>query len=438
MTVAAGHNQVDLALPAEVPIALLVPGVVDLIAAHNQGDAPEPVPHVWALSRVGQQRLDPASTLLDHDVRDGDLLLLTAADEAAPPPLFDDVVAAVAVDVGARSWTPIAARRTAAAVALVATAVGASALITDTGDVLGAVAAFAVATLFLAAGITAARIYDDRFAALTLCGCALAPAIAAGVLVVPGSAPWAQALLGTSTGAAAAATGLRFAGEGRRVFTAVIAAAGLLVPIELAGVLTDLSTRTLGAAAATAAMALLAAAPRLAILLAKIPLPPVPTPGRQPDDVDPGPAELAHRAGAARRYLTGLLAASALVATAGALGAIAISAGTDWPTILLALACAATLMFRGRGYAAAEHVIVLLTGGTVILLVGMFMFTPWVSFAAATTLAAAALACGFLAPTRTFTPPLRRAVELAEYACAAAIVPLACWATGLFALIRGL
>ena len=142
---------------------------------------------------------------------------------------------------------------------------------------------------------------------------------------------------------------MRFAGVGRWVFTAVIAAAGLLVPVELAGVLTDLPARTLGAAAAAAAMALLAAAPRLAILLAKIPLPPVPTPGPQPDVVDPGPAEIARRAAAARRHLTGLLAAAALVATAGALGAIAVSAGTDWPTILLALACAATLMFRGRG-----------------------------------------------------------------------------------------
>ena len=355
-------------------------------------------PREWALSRVGQPPLDPASTLLDHDVRDGELLLLTPADDTAPPPLFDDVVAAVAVDAGAKPWTPGAARRTAAAVALVATTVGAVSLVHQTGNVLAAVASFTVALLFLAAGISAARIYDDSFAALALSACALAPAIGAGVLVVPGPAPWAQALLGTATATAAAATGMRFAGVGRRVFTAVIAAAGLLVPVELAGVLTDLSARTLGAAAATAAMALLAAAPRLAILLAKIPLPPLPTPGPGPDDVDPGPGELARRAAAARCHLTGLLAASALVAAAGALGVIAVSAGTDWPTILLALACAATLMFRGRGYAAAEHVVVLLTGGTVILLAVMYQAPPPVSFATATALAATAIACGFLAP----------------------------------------
>jgi type VII secretion integral membrane protein EccD len=328
-------------------------------------------------------------------------------------------------------------------VALVAATIGAVSLLSQTGNVLAAVAAFAVAVLFLAAGIAAARIYDDSCAALALCACALAPAIVAGVLVIPGPAPWAQALLGTATAIAAAATAMRFAGVGRRVFTAVIAAAGLLAPVELAGVLTDLSARTLGAVAATAAMALLAAAPRLAILLAKIPLPPVPTPGPQPDVADPGPAEIARRATAARHHLTGLLAAAAAVATAGVLGALAlgvtaVSTGTDWPTILLALACAATLMLRGRGYATAEHVIVLLTGGTVILLATIHQAPPPVSFAVATTLAVAAVVCGFVAPTRTFTPPLRRAVELAEYACAAAIVPLACWATGLFALVRGL
>ena len=82
--------------------------------------------------------------------------------------------------------------------------------------------------------------------------------------------------------------------------------------------------------------------------------------------------------------------------------------------------------------------IVLLTGGTVILLAVMYQAPAPVSFAAATTLAVVAVVCGFLVPTRTFTPPLRRAVELAEYACAAAIIPLACWATGLFALVRGL
>ena len=59
-------------------------------------------------------------------------------------------------------------------------------------------------------------------------------------------------------------------------------------------------------------------------------------------------------------------------------------------------------------------------------------------FGAAMVIAVAALSMGILAPMHTFSPPLRRAVELIEYACVAAALPLVCWVGDLYSMLRGL
>ena len=69
-------------------------------------------------------------------------------------------------------------------------------------------------------------------------------------------------------------------------------------------------------------------------------------------------------------------------------------------------------------------------GGVIDLNVGAFV--------AALAATVAALIFGSLVPTRVFSPVLRRAAELVEYAAIAAVIPLACWVCGLYAAMRGL
>ncbi|WP_081592249.1 type VII secretion integral membrane protein EccD, partial [Nocardia otitidiscaviarum] len=144
------------------------------------------------------------------------------------------------------------------------------------------------------------------------------------------------------------------------------------------------------------------------------------------------------------RCLTGLVAATTLVTATGALAA-ADPAGTDVyrPGLALALVCAAVLMFRSRTYAGAAQAVPLVAGGAAIVLLilagaALRMQQPLLVFGAAMVVLSATLVLGMILPNQQATPPMRRAVELLEYAFVAAVIPLVFWVTQLFALVRGL
>src|SRR5262249_11194761 len=81
LAVQHGPHAVDLELPRDMPIGLLLPSIVDLVhrgavAADDAGD--------WQLSRVGHDRLDAATSLHDNAIHDGELLLLATSPTPAP------------------------------------------------------------------------------------------------------------------------------------------------------------------------------------------------------------------------------------------------------------------------------------------------------------------------------------------------------------------
>src|ERR1700742_1281341 len=76
-----GPRSVDLALPGDAPVGLLLPSIVDLVDQGGGADEGR----LWHLSSVGHGRLDDATTLRDNAIRDGDLLLLTTT--ALPTPV---------------------------------------------------------------------------------------------------------------------------------------------------------------------------------------------------------------------------------------------------------------------------------------------------------------------------------------------------------------
>lgn len=146
----------------------------------------------------------------------------------------------------------------------------------------------------------------------------------------------------------------------------------------------------------------------------------------------------------AREYRAGLVTATTVVVIAGAVAAVDPTADSPyWPGLAFALVCAVVLMFRSRTYAGAEQAVVLIAGGTAIVLLvligaALTQRQPLTIFGVALLLFAAALVLGILVPRQQATPPMRRAVELLEYAFVAAVVPLAFWVTDLYTLVRGL
>ncbi|GAB2626718.1 type VII secretion integral membrane protein EccD [Prescottella soli] len=465
LTIVAPHTQIDLALPNAVPVELLIPGIADLVRKHsaaNDFDAAEErtEPVRWTLSRLGTPPLSPALSLQEHGVLDGELLVFDSVEASPPPPLFDDIMYNVAVaDTGhTHPWTPRIARLTGSAIAIAATVAGSVALLQVDGSIqslVGAGCALLTLVLFLVAGAVGSRVYGDSGAAVTLGSAALPVAFASGMLLVPGDRGAPHVLLGLVMVGATAVLALRASGVGHTVFTATAAVSLFGSVAALAATLTDQPLRTVSALLAGAALTGLVVAPRMAMLLAKLPLPPVPAPGTSVDPAEDDPDDtrsvpsfesVAARADRARRFLTGLVCAMTLLTGFGVLAAAVPTSGSGiyWPGAALAVAAATVLMFRGRTFSAAEQAVPLICGGGAILVLlcaATAVAVPEAAlglFATAVLVVLGALALGILAPRKNFSPVQRRATELLDYAAIAAVVPLACWVSGLFSAIRGL
>ncbi|RMI31838.1 type VII secretion integral membrane protein EccD [Nocardia stercoris] len=466
VTVLAKHTQVDIAIPVDVPMALVIPSVVDMVAQHSRsndfdesGEQFEPAE--WVLSRIGQPPFSSSLSLGEHGVRDGELLMLTSADQVAPPPLFDDIMYNVAIADADhfRNWSPRTAQITGAIIAAAAVLTGCTGLLAAPDALVswipGSIAAF-LTLLLVVTGTVLGRMYGDRSTALVLGGCALATGFTAGMLLVPvhdNHFGWANLLLGSVFTGAIAVLAWRVSGVGSTLFIGAAAIAVFAVPAALVGLLTDQPNKAIGAVAAALGLGALSLAPRISMLLAELPLPPVPTPGTPIDPTEDDPDDhralptmdvLRAKADRARKYMAGLVGATTLVTAVGSLAAVDVTAKHPyWQGVALALVCAAALMFRSRTYAGAVEAIVLISGGALItlaVLVGA-AFTqqqPLAIFGAAMVILIAALVLGTVVPKQTATPPMRRAVELLEYAFVAAVVPLVFWVADLYSLVRSL
>ncbi|GEM32063.1 hypothetical protein NN3_30700 [Nocardia neocaledoniensis NBRC 108232] len=463
MTILAKHTQVDMAIPVDVPVALVIPSVVDMVAQHsrsndfdNDGERYEPAE--WVLARIGHPPFSNSLSLGEHGVRDGELLMLESASHTAPTPLFDDIMYNVAIADAEhyRSWTPKTARVTGSVLAAITMLVGCFGLLAAPDAlpfwVTGSLALL-VAILCVVAGTVLSRMYGDTAAALVLGGCALPTAFTAGMLLVPDHYSWAHLLLGATLFGATAVLAWRVTGVGLALFIGAATASVFAIPAALVGLLTEQPLKAIGAGVAALGLAGLSLSPRVSMLLAKLPLPPVPSPGTPIDPTEDDPDDhralptldaLRARSERARNYLAGLVTATTLVTVVGAL--LAVDAGADdpyWPGIALALVCAVVLMFRSRTYAGAEQAVVLIAGGASIVLlmligVSLEMRQPLVVFGAALAILIAALVIGLIVPNQSATPPMRRAVELLEYGFVAAVLPLVFWVAELYSLVRGL
>lgn len=471
LTILAARTQVDLAVPLNVPVALLIPGIVDMVVAHvrnNEFDTGDEQvePREWVLARVGSPPLSSTLSLGEQGVRDGELLMLESSDNTAPPPLFDDIMYNVAmVDADRyRRWSPTVARWIGSLLAVAATLAGCFALLWSSwkvdpdgsNHVLGAVVSAAFAVLLLGASVVLSRVYHDARTAVVLGACTLPTAFTAGVLFVPREWSWSQVLVGAAMTGALAVLAVRLTGVGLGLFTGAAMVSLFLLPAAVAGMFITEPNRVVFAVLAAAALGALGLAPRLSMVLARLPLPPVPTGGSAVDPAEADPTdlqampsfdELNAKARSARRFLAGLVGGATLLAVGGAVGSAA-PTGHDWtvywPGTVLALVIGIVLLFRGRTYANPEDAVALFGGGAVVLialLIGAGMVNEKYALAAfvvALVIGMIALAVGVAAPNHTATPPVRRTIELLEYGFVAAVLPLVCWVANLYSTMRGL
>ncbi|WP_461028507.1 type VII secretion integral membrane protein EccD, partial [Streptomyces sparsus] len=124
LTVRAPARTIDLAVPADVPVADLLPAVLGYA-----GDdlAEKGIEHGgWVLQRLGGLPLDEERTLDSYDLRDGETVYLRPRTEALPEVHLDDLVDGISTTMNGRphGWGPTAGRRTLCGVAVAALLAG--------------------------------------------------------------------------------------------------------------------------------------------------------------------------------------------------------------------------------------------------------------------------------------------------------------------------
>ena len=435
----AGPAAVDLVLPAAVPVATLIPSIVDVLeGAHGCDD-----PKRYQLSGLGASPFDRSTTLAQNDIRDGAVLVLSQSSTPPPAPRYDDVAEAVSatLDAPARPWSTPAYRVAGAVAASCLTCIGVLALTRNTFSTdaarhpgTGGVAALAGVAAVLGAAV-AHRAYRDPIAGLALGVIAIGFAAAAGFLAVPGAPGIANVLLAAMAAAVTSVMVMRAAGCAVVPLTAVSCVAMIIAVAALVGLMTAAPLQCIGSVSALTSLGLLGLAARVSIALAGL------SP-RLPPAVDAIESDVSAKAIRADAWLTSLLAAFASAAAIGAI--VTVLAGAPrLPCIAFAGITGAVLVLRARCID-GRRTLVFVTSGIVTLATtfGVAAISApnhgtWV-VAATTIVAAAAMYLGFVAPALTLSPVARRGVELLEWLALLAMAPLTCWICGVYGAVRGL
>ncbi|ETA66384.1 type VII secretion integral membrane protein EccD [Haloechinothrix halophila] len=449
VTVVAPRTRIDVALPADVAVADILPLVVEMA---NERSADGGSSHGgWVLAKLGDAPLDPSRTLASLGVVDGDLLQLRKRNENPPPPLFDDVVDAIAEAKpdNFRPWTPETAKRAGHIAGGLALAVAAVALFMGgtlwggsglTAAIVGGIGAIGAVAL----GAVLAQAYNDPETGVVVAATGGLPlAFVSGFYTVPGVSMTANLLLGSVWVVIVAAASIMLIGHGISAFIAAATAGTLGAVTFLFALFIDQPPAGFASAAAAVSLGLISALPRATLLLAKLPSPVVPSSAEElkQDSAFPDFGIIERRTTVAHQYMTGLLVGCGAIV---AISAVIASSSATWYGIALAVAATLALLLRARTYANGSQAIALLTMGVLAsagIMIGWTMTADWSTrliwiFTILIVMAAGALVVGVIFPHQRFSPPLRRTVEIIEAICIAVVLPLALGVLGLYSELR--
>jgi type VII secretion integral membrane protein EccD len=424
VSVQHGPLTVDVALPSDAPVGVLLPSIVDLVGRDTVATLEG---RQWHLSRVGQGWLDETASLHDNAVRDGELLVVTTTSIPAPVLVAGDPCRAV-IDTADNDYAPTRVVATAAGAA--AALLGASALLWSgiaTHAMRHIVTAGIIAAATAVGAVAVRRAHHDSTVCVALSVIAVVFAALAGFLAVPGGPSTAGSLLAAAVACSTSVLLLRITRCGAICLTALATLAALTSAASACAVAWMWSVTTMGAALATLSLGTVGVAARLSIAAAGL----APAMSSSDDRAEEEPCAVK-----AHHMLTGLVFGSAGAATLGS-----VLVASEPKGAVLAAVVGLVLVLRTRTHIDPRRRIALVVGGAAAIAVScasVVVSTPgqanWVCVAS-TAVGVSVLVGGFGA---TANPVARRAVEVLEYLALAAVVPLACWAGGLYGLIRGL
>ncbi|MEU1285414.1 type VII secretion integral membrane protein EccD [Kitasatospora sp. NPDC005856] len=443
----------ELAVPADVPLADLLPAVLGHAGAEL---AEEGLEHGgWVLQRLGEEPLDEERTPEVLGLHDGDALYLRARHEALPEVHFDDLVDGVATGVNERgdTWRPALTRVLSLALALTALAAGWVLLALPGPAAPRETAAAAVAVLLLLGAASASRAMADAGAGAAL-GAAAVPYLALAALLLPhgpggsgggggGELLGARILAASSAGAGAAVLAVAAVGAAAPLFLGV-ALVALLGVVSGVLVLAGMTLAQLVAVVAVVAVLVGAFVPSLAFRLSGLRLPMLPRNADElQENIEPVPAAaVLPRALVADDYLMALHTAIGAVC-AVCLTVLPFSDGWAGPAEAGALSL--LLLLHGRAVGSIrQRLAVLLPGvlGGLVLVAraatGASTLDRLELLGALLALTAALLVAAWTVPGRRLLPYWGRIADILHTLSALALLPLALQACGVYHTLRGL
>lgn len=440
------HKVVELSVPADVPLADLLPTIIGYSGDGLDEEAVEA--GGWVLQRLGEEPPDEERTAEALGLRDGERLYLRLRRESLPEVHFDDIIDGVAAGLDRRgdTWHPALTHHLALGLAMLALAGGLVllALSGDIGPLRGVSAAVTGVLLLLGAG-SAARAVGDAGAGTAL-GAAAVPYVAlAGALLPSGDSDLTAARLLAGGSAAASASVLALAA----VACSAPLFLGLLITAVATAVAGALALAGLTAPETAGALAVLVVAlgtflPGFAFRLSGLRLPALPRTAEElQEDIEPYPAQdVVDRSAVADGYLTafhvvtGALCAACLTLIAPAPG---------WAPVALSCALSLLLILHARELGSRwQRLALVLPGsyGLALLTTGWALSlgpTGRLYLLAGLTATAAALAIvSWTVPGRRMLPYWGRAADLLHSLLALSMLPLALTEAGVFAWVRGL
>lgn len=455
ITVVGPDRKADLAVPPTTPVATLLPLLLQHTTSAQRAET-ELEDGAWVLQRLGQAPFDLTATPESLDWLEGEELYLRRAEDPLPELDFDDIAEGIATSINRRNdrWQPEYRRVMFLVLSVVAMGLIATVL-TRRGPVLPQVIAAGVigAAFFTAALVYARKVTDGAFSLLFGCGAAAFAALAASSAV--DGDPTGISLTGTAmlTGATAVAAVAALLLLAQRTVTPhlpyapmmMVAMTALVVTgILLLQVASGLSTARTSATAVVLVLAVLVAAPRVAVRLARLRGPQLPKTGADMSyDIEPDPSDVVRgRTDEADTYLTVSLVTAAIVLPV--LFHFVLQA-PGWPGYTYVAVVASAILLRARTFHGLWQRIALAFTGTVGYLMVIMKVSELLPYAWWWVLVAGVLALLVPLVLAAMRPWPRRMLPFWEYTATffdvgtgVAVLPILAQVLGLYAWARGL
>ncbi|WP_228002898.1 type VII secretion integral membrane protein EccD [Nocardia australiensis] len=477
--------QVDVVVPTKFTIETFIDDLLVVLASAIDDESVDftPPQGQWSLGRPGEPPIPRWRSLGDHEITDGAVLMLSVVESAEEfTPVVEDITDALAL-INQREFAEFDGG-TAAIVGLAALGAGTTSIAamlawswTETGSAgWCALPALLIGVCCWIAAMMARR----RGAAPAVClGLALSatPLLFAGSAMLvppaydqPGPFTAANLAAGSVVAAVAAATMMRLTGMGIATLMAVTALGATVTLVALPLTYMDLSVGQASAGAVFVGLVLLTAAPRIAVVIARIRPPDLPDPGnevspttltdifdaetaREGDEHTESSEQQRHnsaigiesRARLAVTSLRGLIAAVSVLLSIGTVVTSVVSPG-GIREIVMAAAVAGVLAMRARWYPDRVQAIALIAASAVTvagvgfgLVVAYETPAPRVAVVFIVALiAAAGCVAALRLPGKRLSPVTRRVIDLIEYLLILVVPVIAFWIMGVYTAMRAI